>query len=218
MKPHRLLPMSILALAVMSLSLVMPAMAAEGHFARTLQVSGAVELDVQTGSGSINVRSGDSSTVRVTGTIKANGSLFDSASAEKKVHYLETNPPIEQHGNIIKIGHVEDPELTRNISISYEIVAPAETRLRSGSGSGEETISGLRGPVEASSGSGSLKLNDIGDTVRASTGSGHITVENVKGSVHASTGSGEIVATGVAGRPACLDGQRKRYVAADRSG
>src|SRR5208337_2757036 len=199
MKLNRLLPLGILILTVVFLCLPEPARAAEGHFARTLRVSGAVDLEVQTGSGTIDVRSGDSSTVRITGTIRANGGWFDSADAENRVHYLEANPPIEQHGNIIKIGHLEDHELERNISISYEIVAPVETRLRSNSGSGEQSVDGLGGPVEASSGSGHLKLTNIGDMVRASTGSGRISVEGVKGGVHASTGSGEILATGVAG-------------------
>jgi DUF4097 and DUF4098 domain-containing protein YvlB len=199
MKSNRLLPLSILTLAIMPLSLAVPARALEGHFARTLQVSGAVELEVQTGSGTIEVRTGDSSTLRITGTIRTTSGWFDGADADNKVHYLEANPPIEQHGNIIKIGHLEDRALTRNISISYEIVAPVETRLRSSSGSGEQNVSGLRGPVEASSGSGNLRLTNIGDMIRASTGSGHISVEGVKGSVRASTGSGEILATGVAG-------------------
>jgi DUF4097 and DUF4098 domain-containing protein YvlB len=183
----------------MSLCLATPARAVEGHFARTLQVSGAVDLEVQTGSGTIDVRTGDSSTVRITGTIRSSSSWFYGSGEENKVHYLETNPPIEQHGNIIKIGRIEDEDLQRNISISYEIVTPVETRLRSNSGSGEQNVSGLRGPVEASSGSGSLRLTNIGDLVRAATGSGRITVEGVKGKVHASTGSGEILATGVAG-------------------
>ena len=199
MKSNRLLVLSILILAVMSLRLPVPARAAEGHFARTLQVSGAVDLEVQTGSGTIDVRTGDSSTVRITGTIRSSGGWFDSGSTQSKVRYLKANPPIEQHGNFIKIGHLEDRELQRNISISYEIVTPAETRLRSSSGSGEQTMEGLRGPVEASSGSGHLKLTNIGDMVRASTGSGRISLEGVKGNVHASTGSGEITATDVAG-------------------
>jgi hypothetical protein len=191
--------MGVLTLALMFLCLAAPARAAEGHFARTLQVSGGVELEVQTGSGTIDVRTGDSSTVRVTGTIRSSRGWFDGEDAEEKVHYLETHPPIEQHGNFIKIGWIEDRDLTRNISISYDIVAPVETRLRSNSGSGEQNVSGVRGPVEASSGSGTLRLSNIGDMVRASTGSGRISVEVVKGSVRASTGSGEIVATGVAG-------------------
>jgi DUF4097 and DUF4098 domain-containing protein YvlB len=183
----------------MSLCFAAPARAVEGHFVRTLQVSGAVDLEVQTGSGTIDVRTGDSSTVRITGTIRTTSDWSDSSSAAKNVRYLESNPPIEQLGNAIKIGRIEDEDLQRNISISYEIVAPVETRLRSSSGSGEQNVSGLRGPVEASSGSGSLKFTNIGDMVRASTGSGHISVQGVKGSVRASTGSGEVIAMGVAG-------------------
>ena len=199
MKSNRLLHLGILILTVMSLCLPMPAHAAEGHFARTLQVTGAVELEVQTGSGTIDVRTGDSSTVRITGTIRTTSGWFDGTDAENKVHYLEANPPIEQHGNAIKIGRIEDEDLQRDISISYEIVVPVETRLRSNSGSGEQNVSGLRGPVQASSGSGNLRLTNIGDMVRASTGSGRISMEGVKGTVRASTGSGEILATGVAG-------------------
>ena len=199
MKFNRFLSVSLLIFTAISLSIALPALAAEGRFERTLQANGAVELEVQTGSGAIDVRNGDSSTVRIIGTIRSNGGWFDSGSVESRVHELETNPPIEQHGNIIKIGHIEDRELQHNISISYEIVTPAETRLRSSSGSGDQNVNGVRGPVDATSGSGSLSLNNIGDMVRVSTGSGHIFLEGVKGNVHASTGSGEIRAEGVAG-------------------
>jgi hypothetical protein len=199
MKSNRLFTLGILALAAMALCLSAPAGAAEGHFDRTLQVSGPVELDVQAGSGTINVRTGDKSTVRISGTIRSSGGRDDGADQEKKVRYLEANPPIEQNGNVIKVGHSDDEDLQRNISISYEVVVPVSTRLRSGSGSGEQDVNGISGPVEASSGSGNLKLANIGDTVRASTGSGHISVEGVKGTVHAATGSGGIEATGVAG-------------------
>ena len=35
---------------------------------------------------------------------------------------MEANPPILQSGNDLRIGHIDDPELRRNISISYEVV------------------------------------------------------------------------------------------------
>ncbi len=173
--------------------------AAEGHFERTLRVTGPVELTVGTGSGRINVRAGDSSNVRVSGTIRASNGFWDGDDADRRVRYLESNPPIEQHGNVIKIGHIEDHELQRNISISYELIVPVETRLRSSTGSGSQSIEGIRGPLNASTGSGSIKVSNLGDEVRASTGSGRIELESVKGSVHASTGSGPISALRVAG-------------------
>ncbi len=180
------------------LALSSGAPATEGQFDRTLKVTGAVELDVATGSGSVTVRSGDASTVRVHGVIRAS-SFFGGDEVEKRVRYLESNPPIEQHGNIIRVGHLDDPEVQRNISISYEVVVPAETRLRSGTGSGSQSVEGIRGPLDVSTGSGRIRATGIGGEVRASTGSGTIELESAKGDVHASTGSGWIRAVGVAG-------------------
>jgi hypothetical protein len=196
-RPIGVLAMMLLATGLANLA---PAFAADGQFDRTLQVTGPVELDVRTGSGDIDVRTGDVSTVRVHGTIKATDRWFTGGGeVERNIRYLESNPPIEQHGNIIKIGRIEDRELQRHISISYEVVVPVETSLRTGTGSGNQSIEGIRGPLEASLGSGNLKVSDLGDRVRASTGSGNIRVETVKGDLQASTGSGSIHASGVAG-------------------
>ena len=175
--------------------------AAEGSFERTLKVTGPVELDVSTPSGHIDVRTGDSSTVRIRGTIRASSGrwLSSDADAERNVRYLESNPPIEQSGNYVKIGHAEDRELMRNVSISYDLVVPAETRLRSSTGSGSQSIAGLRGPVKAGTGSGNLRIDDIGDQLEAHTGSGNIEIRSVKGRLHAQTGSGPIRATDIAG-------------------
>jgi DUF4097 and DUF4098 domain-containing protein YvlB len=171
----------------------------EGGFERTLNVSGPVDLQVATGSGSINVRSGAGNTVQVTARIKArDGGQY---SAEEKVRMIEKNPPIEQSGNAITIGRTDDDDrdLYRNVSISYEIVTPAQTTLRAATGSGSQTISGLAGEVKATTGSGSIRLNEIGAAVHANTGSGSIEAAGVKGSLRAGTGSGGIRGTGIAG-------------------
>ena len=112
---------------------------------------------------------------------------------------IEANPPIQQSGNDIRIGHIDDPELRRNVSISYDIIVPADTQLRSHSGSGNQTIQGIQGSAEVEAGSGDLKISDIGNTVRADTGSGGIQIDQVKGNVHAKAGSGDIRGTGIAG-------------------
>ena len=196
-KPSPRWRLAILAIAVASTA-SLRARAAEGSFERTLAVTGPVELDVSTGSGHINVRAGDSSNVHVNGTIKASQSWhLDEAEMGRKVHYLESNPPIEQHGNFIRIGHIEDRELSHNISISYDLVVPAGTRLRSQTGSGSQSVEGIQGPVKALTGSGSVKVENIGDEVRAETGSGDVQVDSVKGATHASTGSGSIRASGL---------------------
>lgn len=171
---------------------------AEGSFDRTLKVTGPVQLEVSTGSGSIHVRPGSSDRVHIVGTIRASEGW--NGGAEERVRRLEANPPIEQDGNIIRIGHIQDEGLKRNISISYELEVPAETQLRSESGSGSQEVRGLTGPVKAETGSGSITLSDVKLEVQAHTGSGSITLESVGAGAQLHTGSGSIRARDVHGR------------------
>ncbi|MEY2414135.1 MAG: hypothetical protein QOD84_2741, partial [Acidobacteriaceae bacterium] len=188
---------SLLLLALICLQHPLAVAYAEGSFQRSLQVNGPVTLDVATGSGNVQVRTGSSSRVEITGRIKARE--WFGGNAEEKIKRLEANPPIQQSGNDIHIGPVDDSELMRNISISYELIVPVETRLHSHSGSGNLTIEGIQGPVEADSGSGNVEIKNVAETVRADTGSGDVEIDHVKGNVHSKTGSGWIHATDVAG-------------------
>lgn len=188
-----------LILAMMAGVSAAPAFAEQdGRFDRTLSVTGQVDLTIQTGSGNISVRPGDSSKVEVHGVIHANHS-WASGDASARIHDIETNPPIEQSGNTIRIGHFDDHERERNISISYEVIVPAQTKLHSESGSGDESVDGIAGPVDATSGSGELKMSNIGGEVHARTGSGDVELNAIRGSARASSGSGSIHAIGIAG-------------------
>jgi DUF4097 and DUF4098 domain-containing protein YvlB len=200
MKTGRLRSWALTAFVVgtfASLNSVPASASSEGSFQRTLQVTGPVNLDLSTGSGNVTVRTGSSSQVQVTGHIKANN--WFGSNADERVKRIEANPPVQQTGNDIRIGHISDAELLHNISISYELVVPAETQLRSHTGSGSQNVEGLRKQIEIESGSGSLKITDVADTVQAETGSGGITIDRVKGNVRAKAGSGSISATEVSG-------------------
>jgi hypothetical protein len=187
------------AFGILILALVMcaaPAYPREiGSFERTLNVGGSVDLEVETNSGSITVRPGNSSTVQIRAIISASDSS-DSYSAEQRARDIEANPPIHQTGNSIRIDRLFDSS-DRHIGISYEIETPPATRLRASTGSGTETIERIQGPVNANTGSGSVRVSDIGDEVRANTGSGRIELDNINGRVDASTGSGGIRASNV---------------------
>jgi DUF4097 and DUF4098 domain-containing protein YvlB len=172
---------------------------AEGTFDRTLTVSGKVDLDVTTGSGRIEVRTGQTDRVEVHGRITVSEWSLRSGklSPEERVKRLQANPPIEQTGNRIRIGRITDDDL-RNVSVSYTLVVPAQTALVSTTGSGSQEISGLRERIEAGTGSGSIRLRDASSDVRATTGSGSIEADGVGGAFQASTGSGriEVIKTG----------------------
>jgi DUF4097 and DUF4098 domain-containing protein YvlB len=195
---------SAIPILVIALTLVLPALSsaqtAQGSFERTLTVSGPVDMDVATGSGDVTVRPGPAGSVKVIGHIRANSAWLSSGRAPaEKVKAIEAKPPIEQTGNTIRIGRMEDRDLQQNVSISYEITAPTQCTLRSRTGSGDQNVGDISGPVDVSSGSGSIVLATIGGRVDAATGSGDITTGAVRGALSARTGSGSVRAGGVSG-------------------
>jgi len=174
------------------------AFADTGGFERTLQVSGPVDMDITSGAGNVTVHAGASGSVYVKATIRSQNSWF-GASASDRIHKIEQNPPIEQQGNTIRIGKTQDRELLRNISISYDVTVPAQTKLSSHTGSGDQNISGLQLAVSLNTGSGGLTVENLGADARLRSGSGDLKINSVKGVVNAQTGSGGIRAKGVGG-------------------
>lgn len=184
----------------LSLVCTLPAAAQgpEGSFERTLKVTGAVDLEVSSGAGSIRVDPGATGTVRVAARLKAGNSWLAGSDAEQRIRQIEHNPPIEQQGNVIRIGRFPDTDLARDISISYEVTVPADTKLVASTGSGSILVGPVKGPASVKSGSGSVTVGRVGGRVDASTGSGSIKVDGAAG-LEAQTGSGSITATSVAG-------------------
>jgi DUF4097 and DUF4098 domain-containing protein YvlB len=172
--------------------------AAEGSFDRTLKVSEPVSLDVHTGSGNIHVKQGDSSSVVVHADIRSGHGWGDSDS-EQRIREIEKNPPIEQEGNTIHIGRTRDNDLYRNISISYEIRVPAQTRLDAQTGSGDFSASGVQLELTGRTGSGNIRVEDTAAKVELSAGSGDVELHNARGGARISSGSGNVRAEGVAG-------------------
>jgi len=169
---------------------------ADGSFQRTLNVSGPVDLDVSTGSGRIAIRSGESGRVEVRGSIYVRDGFFSLRDADRVARDVEAAPPIEQTGNTIRIGRMDNTSYRDRVSISYEIVVPPNTVVRSRTGSGSQEITGVDGPVDASTGSGRIRVANVRANVSANTGSGSIAAEGITGGLRARTGSGSITAGG----------------------
>jgi hypothetical protein len=201
--------MKHLVLATTALALAtVPALATEATFERTLNASGHIELSVATGSGHIHLKEGSGGSVHVFARVKSNW-----GGSDEQVRQIAANPPIEQTGNIIHIGARH--ENYHNISIDYDIEAPADAYLDAGSGSGDVVddgvgenpklntgsgsihATGLKGNFTVNTGSGNIYAEaDSSGDVKAETGSGSIELKGVKGSLKAETGSGNIKVTG----------------------
>jgi hypothetical protein len=195
--------MALAAAAVLAFA-ALPALASEATFDRTLSVNGRVDLSVSTGSGNLHIVPGSSSQVKIHGRVKSNW-----GGSDERVREIAANPPIEQTGNIVRIGGRH--ENLHNISIDYEIEAPANAFLEAGSGSGDVTddgvgenaklntgsgnihATGLKGGFTVNTGSGNIYAEQSGTgDVRAETGSGNIELRELSGGLRANTGSGDI--------------------------
>ena len=181
---HLLVVTAALALASV------PALASEATFERNLTVNGTVELTVATGSGSIRLTHGSSDRIHVFGRVKA--TCFGiNCPDDERVREIAANPPIEQTGNIIRIG--AHHESLHNISIEYEIEAPANAYLSASTGSGSINDDGIGESAKLSTGSGSIHASGLHNGFSVNTGSGDIFAEATgQGDVKAHTGSGSI--------------------------
>jgi hypothetical protein len=205
--------LAIVAAMCIGVATAAPGWGAEANFERTLTVSGSVELNVATGSGAIHLTAGPDGRVHIMGRVKSSWGGNDD-----KVRDLADHPPIEQTGSIVRVGAHMGP--MHNISIDYEIEAPAGAFLDAGTGSGDVSddgvgmnaklhtgsgkihATGLRGSFSMGTGSGSIYAEQVGDgDVKAETGSGTIELRNLHGSLRAETGSGGIKAAGTPTSP-----------------
>ena len=192
---------AMVAAAVLMSGCTVEAQRVEGSFERTLTVGQQTDIEMISGSGSIEVRQGSAGRVEVRARVRAGdwGWSRSGLSAQERVKRIEANPPIEQQGNTIRIGDIKDSDLRDGVSISYDVTVPPGSALRSKTGSGSQRIEGVDGEVVVSTGSGSVTVRRSGGRVRASTGSGGITAHDVGGAFEASTGSGSIDGLGVKG-------------------
>jgi DUF4097 and DUF4098 domain-containing protein YvlB len=176
-----------IALAVLFASTFAAASTPQGHFEKTLQVNGPVNLEVETGSGDIVVHSGASGSVSIRAKIYV-GDHWLFGNRQTDVSDIEQHPPVRQDGNSIHIEKVT----ARNISIDYEITVPVDATIRSHSGSGNETIEGTHGNADVTTGSGDVKLSRLTGEIHVQTGSGNVRALEIAGPLRGGAGSGDI--------------------------
>lgn len=195
-RKNRILPLALVSSRVGLLTIALVglftsaalASSPQGTFDRTLTVSGPVDLEVLTRSGDVKVHADSSS-----GSVVIHGKIYVGdhwlmGRREEDVHAIEQNPPIRQDGNSIHIDYVN----VRNISVDYDISVPADTTVRTHSGSGDQDVRGTHGNVDVQTGSGDVRLANLTGETHVQTGSGDVRAREISGPVRGGTGSGDV--------------------------
>ena len=167
----------------------------ETSFEREMEVRVPLQLEVATGSGDISVHRGEEGKLRVTSEFGVRAGSQEEA--EELARRIREDPPIEVEGDLVRVGGLRKYNLRTwaagpSAVFDFSISTPSETEVRVESGSGDQSVRNLKGPVTAKAGSGDIQVQDVEGHVEIDTGSGDIAVVRVRSSVSASIRSGDL--------------------------
>ncbi len=166
---------------------------------RTVKLGTQGEIDVRNMSGTVTVTRGSGSDATINATKRARAAT--DAEAKEMLGFVKVEIT-ERAGRVdvqTHYGHA-DPQSgrrgRRNISVSvdYAITAPAGTKLRVNSMSGDITVSDITGDLALEAMSGDIKIDRAARVATARTMSGDVALTEVKsdGSVDAGSMSGDL--------------------------
>lgn len=167
------------------------------RFEKVYAVAGPVTLDIQNGSGDVQVRAAGDGRVRVQGEVRFSEFLL-ATGTRRRVDEIAQNPPITQSGDLLRIVR-PDASNSGTARINYTIEVPAKTEVRIRTGSGDASLEGIDGPVNADTGSGDVQVSKIRQRVDISVGSGDISARELEGDLSANARSGDMTADSVKG-------------------
>lgn len=193
-----LLVLGVAALTAGGCEIQAQSIGVDGAFDRTLRVDGPIDFDVMSRSGHIRVTAGPDDAVRIVGQIRAYGSfrVFNAYTAAEQARQLERNPPIDQRGNRINVGYIDDWALANNVKIDYDLTVPPNTRMKTSSRSGDQTIDAIHGPVTATSRSGRVHIGGVRGDIDLETRSGDVDLVDQHSNVRVVSRSGRVMLEG----------------------
>jgi DUF4097 and DUF4098 domain-containing protein YvlB len=195
-----------------ALSIAAPASAQRFAFERTYDVSSSPVIDISTTRGKINVRTGDTGRVVVTGAATVRIGLTVPVNAVELAQKVAEKPPIEKNADGLRLRSASDAADDRAMTVNYDVRVPPNARVIAISDSGAIDVRDVAGHVDVrtqssaislmslgaadvETGSGAVRLDGANGAVRITTSSSAITARGVSGGLHARTGSGRVIAS-----------------------
>jgi DUF4097 and DUF4098 domain-containing protein YvlB len=164
------------------------------HTEHRFETPDPVQLFVEIGKGSLQVRAGESPTTHV---------VLEGRDAEQVV--------VEQHGRRISVvGPKQRGLFGGDAALRVEVTVPEGSDVAARTGSADVTVEGplgggtlksgsgdvhatsLAGPSVVETGSGDVRVDDAGSDLRVKSGSGEIALGRTAASVVVSAGSGDV--------------------------
>lgn len=184
---------------------------------QSFEAEGAVELDLSTGPGRVDVRLVDEPGVHVevrhdpagaspfamgmSNLMSWINTQFGQGEAEPTVSLpaeAVRQTRIDFTGGRLVVRTPKDMQL-RNVPVAVSVQAPVGSHVTARSGSGDLTVNGAAGRLELVTGSGRVSADQASSTAKVDTGSGVVRLGPMAAGVRAKTGSGDVEVTSVGG-------------------
>lgn len=159
-------------------------------FERSFPATGSTLLDVTTERGKITVGVGTTAEVVVVGRVSVRVAWNSPRDAVALARSTAARPPIGQTGDTVRLLIPDDARTRRAVTIAYEVLVPAGTRVTTNSQSGETRVEGVQAAVSVQTSSSAIKLANLGET-RIESGSGAVSVDGA-GPLRVTTSSSSI--------------------------
>jgi putative adhesin len=181
----KIVPIALL-LAMLHGSLSFADTKVEFHRSMPLALADHIILDVAVPNGNVTISYAHAGELSVSATAQA-------PESEIPGDFFDRGLVVEREGDHVKVKFNSSATPSEEIPrISYTINVPNWIEINSDVGIGNQSISGVMGPVRAVTGKGNLNIQYITNDLEAKTGSGDITVIRVGTAAKAETGSGNI--------------------------
>jgi len=165
---------------------------ATAEFHRNLTVSPAqpAMLDVDLSSGDLQIVYGRDGQVSITAIARA------SADARLEDNFFSGVLAVAQEGNRLTFRDAPHAAFAEaGVNVAYRIDVPYRTEVISTLGRGDQSISGILGPVRAVAHSGDIKVSYVSQGTQAQVDQGNLEIQVIGEHVEAKVGAGNISCT-----------------------
>jgi len=175
------------------LAVASPAAAQRFTFDRSFDAGAGSTLDITTERGKIDITTGDEAHIVIKGTVTVRVGVSVPANALALAKQLADKPTtLEQSGKTVKVRPPQEAEVSRAVTVSYEIRVPPTAVVAATSDSGAISVHGVGGALTVKTQSGAISLSALGAESEIATGSGAVSLTGAAGQVAVRTQSSGI--------------------------
>ncbi|MFC2083351.1 DUF4097 domain-containing protein [Candidatus Bipolaricaulota bacterium] len=155
------------------------------------ELTGLLDLDVETSNGYVIVQSADTTTVSVLAVLRSRADSLEKA--EERVNAIVFD--MVQTGDSLLLRYrasAQTQDVRKYSGVAFEVTVPAQADVEVDTSNGAITIRGIEGQFELDTSNGAIDLADLVGVVHADTSNGRIDVNGFNGLLDLETSNGAI--------------------------